>query len=188
MTLLELQVIFQSISSLAIAGGLVFTAIQFKNYRKAVHVTNYTKLVEMQMHLREMRVTDPALASVYRHDVQGLQNEREIREYFFNLMQLSVYEIVWFMYRQEQVPADYFQSWAKRMREIAAEPTFRAMMANPSMKILHDDFQAYIMDLIRQTPPRGTDPKGHAGNVRQHAPGAWMPGPVRGYTCVLGQT
>ncbi len=38
------------------------------------------------MHLREMRVSDPSLAEVYRHDVEFAETNREVREYFFNLM------------------------------------------------------------------------------------------------------
>jgi hypothetical protein len=152
MNLPLLQVLFQGLSSLAIAGGLIFTAIQFRHYRKAQHFANFSKLVEMQMHLREMRVTDPTLAEVYKDDVVGLTSGREIREYFFNLMQLSVFEIVWFGYRRGQVPADYYRSWETRMRQIVAEPSFRRMMASPSMKIMHDEFQAYIDAVVRATP------------------------------------
>lgn len=147
-----IQVVFQALSSLAIAGGFIFTAMQFRSYRKAQHVANFAKLVELQMHLREMRVHDPRLAEVYRHDVRHAQSEREVREYFFNLMQLSVFEIVWFAHQHRQVPEDYFRSWADRMRDIAAEPSFRLMMANPSMKIMHDEFQEYMQQMVRETP------------------------------------
>jgi hypothetical protein len=151
MTLQALQVFFQAISSLGIAGGLIFTAIQFRRYRQTQHFANFTKLVEMQMHLREMRVTDPTLAEVYRHDVAFAQSQREIREYFFNLMQLSVFEVVWFGYKQGQVPEDYYLGWERRVREIVVEPSFQTMMASPSMKIMHDDFQRFITELMRET-------------------------------------
>lgn len=153
MTLQELQVTFQALSSLAIAGGFIFTAMQFRSYRKAQHVANFAKLVEMQMHLREMRVGDPSLAEVYRHDVADMTSQREIRQHFFNLMQLSVFEIVWFGHKSGQIPDDYFRSWEKRMREIASEQSFRAMMAISRMKILHDEFHEYMIELVRTTPP-----------------------------------
>jgi len=143
-----IQITLQSISSFAIAGGLIFTAFQFLQYRRALHVANFSKLVELQMHLREMRVHDPSLAKVYRHDVEMLSTDDEIREYFFNLMQLSVFEIVWFSHRNGQLPDDYFESWVKRMRDIESEESFRKMMANPAMKILHDDFQQYVADMM----------------------------------------
>jgi len=157
-TVQEFQLGFQALSSLAIAGGFLYTAFQFKNYRRAQHVTNFTRLVELQMHLREMRVDDPALARVYRHDIEHATTDREIREYFFNLMQLSVFEIVWFAYKHDQVPLDYYRSWDRRMRDIAAEPSFRAMMASPSMKLMHDEFQKYIKEMVESTPARPTDP------------------------------
>lgn len=154
MTLQEVQVLVQSISSFAIAGGLIFTALQFRTYRRAQHFSNFSKLVELQMHLREMRVNDPTLAQVYRHDTDSANTPREVREYFFNLMQLGVFEIVWFGYRHGQIPEDYFKAWDSRMRAIAAEKSFRTMMASPSMKIMHDDFQKYIISVIAQTPER----------------------------------
>jgi hypothetical protein len=154
MTLLELQVLLQSISSFAIAGGLLFTAVQFRTYRRAQHFANFTKLVELQMHLREMRVSDPSLAQVYRHDTDSANTPREIREYFFNLMQLSVFEIVWFGYKHGQVPEDYFRAWDTRMRAIAAETSFRVMLSSPSMKIMHDEFQQYIVGVVASTPGR----------------------------------
>lgn len=155
MTIQELQVLLQAVSSFAIAGGLLFTAFQFKHVRRAQTVANFTKLVEMQMHVRELRVHDPALARVYRHDMEGMRTEQEVREYFFNLMQLSIFEIVWFGRLHGQVPEDYFRSWDMRMRDIAAEPSFRRMINSPSMKIMHDDFQAYILEVVRTTPERG---------------------------------
>lgn len=152
MTLQELQVLLQSISSLAIAGGLLYAAVQFQQVRKSAHVANFTRLVELQMHLREMRVTDPALAQVYKHDVQDLHDERAIREHFFNLMQLSVYEIVWFSHRMRQIPPDYYRSWEKRVREIAGEASFRRMLGGRSMKIMHDDFQRYMERMLHEVP------------------------------------
>ncbi|HYF14608.1 MAG TPA: hypothetical protein VD971_05980 [Phycisphaerales bacterium] len=149
-TATHIQLLLQSISSLAIAGGLIFTALQFRRYLRASDVANFTKMVELQMHLREMRVREPSLAYVYEDDVRGMRDDRDIKEYFFNLMQLSVYEIVWYSYRNGQLPRDYFESWSRRMRVIAAEPSFRRMMESPSMKIMHDGFQVYIRNLMHE--------------------------------------
>jgi hypothetical protein len=139
-----LQILLQALSSCAIAGGLIYTAMQFRAGRKAQHVANFAKLVEMQMQLRRMRVEDPSLAYVYKDDVSGLKDDDEIREYFFNLMQLSIFEIVWFSHKHGQLPDDYYQSWIKRMLAIEREDSFRKMIANPSMKILHDEFQVFV--------------------------------------------
>ena len=40
--------------------------------------------------------------------------------------------------------------WAVLLRDgvIESEDSFQRMMANPSMKILHDDFQTYIQDML----------------------------------------
>ena len=51
-----LQITLQALSSFAIAGGLLYTAIQFRHARKAQLVANFSKLVELQYQLRQIRV------------------------------------------------------------------------------------------------------------------------------------
>lgn len=157
MTIQDALPYLQSISSICIAGGFLYSALQFRTYRRAQHVANFTKLVELQMHLREMRVHDPELAKVYRDDVEDLTSAKDVREYFFNLMQVSVYEIVWFSNREGQLPDDYFRGWEARMRSIAAEPSFRKMVRNPSMKFMHDEFARHVETLIVTTPERSAE-------------------------------
>jgi hypothetical protein len=155
-TLQVVQVTLQALSSFAIAGGLIFTAVQFGQARKAQVVANFSKLVELQYQLREIRVHHPSLASVHEHDVQNLHSEREIQEYFLNLMQLSLFEIAWYAHKQGQLPADYFQSWTTRMWQVAQERSFRAMIDNPSMKIMHDEFDKFVRRLIDAKSPPGS--------------------------------
>jgi hypothetical protein len=143
-----LQITLQALSAFAIAGGLLYTAIQFRNARKAQLVANFSKLVELQYQLRQIRVERPDLASVHKLDVAHLHSEREIQEYFLNMMQLSLFEIAWYAHEHGQLPDDYFQSWAKRMRQIGQEDSFRRMIENPAMKIMHDDFEIYLRALL----------------------------------------
>lgn len=142
------QIVLQALSSFAIAGGFIFTAIQFRNARQAQLVANFSKLVELQAQLRYMRVQNPSLASVSPGDVENLKSDREIQEYFLNLIQLSLFEIAWYAHKHGQIPEDYFQSWMSRMWEVAQEPSFRSMIDNPSMKIMHDEFDTYVRRLI----------------------------------------
>ena len=143
-----IQVTLQALSSLAIAGGLVYAAVQFRSQRKAQLVANFSKLVELQYHLRELRVMDPSLASVHEHDIANLGSEREIRDYFLNLMQLSVFEIAWYAHHQKQLSDEYFESWETRMGQLAREDSFRKMIRNPASKIMHDDFAEYMRKLV----------------------------------------
>lgn len=148
-----LQITLQALSAFAIAGGFIYTAIQFRQARKAQEVANFSKLVELQYQLRQIRVEHPELASVHHHDVEHLQSEREIQEYFLNLMQLSLFEIAWYAHKEGQLPDDYFVSWEKRMRQVSREASFQRMIASPAMKIMHDDFDAYLRGLLRGSPP-----------------------------------
>jgi hypothetical protein len=152
-TLQIVQITLQALSSFAIAGGLIFTAIQFGHARKAQLVANFSKLVELQYQLRQIRVNQPSLASVHQHDVEYLHSEREIQEYFLNLMQLSLFEIAWYAHKHGQLPDDYFHSWTSRMWQVAQEQSFRRMIDNPSMKIMHDEFDLFVRHLIDLPAP-----------------------------------
>jgi hypothetical protein len=143
-----LQITLQALSAFAIAGGLLYTAFQFREARKAQTVANFAKLVELQYQLRKIRVDNPSLAAVHKLDVEHLHSDREIQQYFLNLMQLSLFELAWYAHKQGQLPDDYFESWEKRMVQLVDEETFRAMLANPAMKIMHDDFDAYVRALL----------------------------------------
>ena len=148
-----LQITLQALSAFAIAGGLFYTAIQFRHGRKAQDVANFSRLVELQYQLRQLRVQHPELASVHKLDVAHLHSDREIQEYFLNLMQLSLFEIAWYAHEQGQLSDDYFQSWAKRMMQVGEEDSFRRMIENPAMKIMHDDFETYVRALLRTGRP-----------------------------------
>jgi len=143
------QVTLQALSAFAIAGGLFYTAVQFRAARRAQAVANFAKIVELQFDLRKMRVENPALAAVSKLDVEHLKSDREIQEYFLQLMQLSLFEIAWYAHRQGQLPDDYFHSWSKRIRQLGQEETFRRMLSTPSVKIMHDDFDAYVRQLMK---------------------------------------
>jgi hypothetical protein len=148
-----IQVTLQALSAFSIAGGLLYAAIQFRQARRSQQVANFSKLVEMQYELRKIRVTNPELASVHKLDVERLHSEREVQEYFLNLMQLSLFEIAWYAHEQKQLPDDYFHSWTKRMQQVAQEPSFRRMLDNPAMKIMHDDFEKFLRTLLREKAP-----------------------------------
>jgi hypothetical protein len=143
-----IQVTLQALSAFAIAGGLLYTAFQFREARKAQAVANFAKLVELQYQLRKVRVDNPSLAAVHSHDVEHLHSDREVQEYFLNLMQVSLFELAWYAHKQGQLPEDYFSSWEKRMRQLSDEESFRAMLENPAMKIMHDDFDVYLRGLL----------------------------------------
>jgi hypothetical protein len=148
------QITLQALSAFAIAAGVLYTAVQLRQARKSQVVANFAKLVELQYDLRKLRVEHPSLAAVHKHDVEHLHSDREIQEYYLSLMQLSLFEIAWYAHQQEQLPDDYFQSWAKRMWQVGRDESFRRMLENPSMKIMHDDFDTYVRALLRSpTPP-----------------------------------
>jgi hypothetical protein len=149
-TLQIVQITLQALSAFAIAGGLLYTAVQFREARKAQAVANFAKLVELQYALRKIRVDHPSLASVYKDDVAHLHSDREIQAYYLSLMQLSVFELAWYAHKEGQLPDDYFRSWEKRVSELGGEDSFQAMLANPAMKIMHDDFDAYVRTLLKR--------------------------------------
>jgi len=153
-----IQVTLQALSSFAIAGGLIFTAVQFRQARKAQLVANFSKLVELQYQLRAIRVQNPSLASVHERDVDHLTSDRDVQDYFLNLMQLSLFEIAWYAHKHGQLPADYFASWSHRMLQLGEERSFQRMMENPAMKIMHDEFDTFVRQLMKMAKPPGARP------------------------------
>jgi len=143
-------VVFQAVSALAVAGGLVYAALQFRGWRTAQHVANFTKLVELQLQLRKMVVDDPTLGPVGLALPTGDPRE-DTRGYFYNLMQLSLFEIAWFSHRQGQLPDDYFASWTSHMATIAARPAFQSMWRSDRTKILHEGFRQYMEQVMTHT-------------------------------------
>jgi hypothetical protein len=145
---IKLQVIFQAVSTLAVTVGLAYTALQLRGWHATQYVANFTKLVELQLQLRKMVVDDPSLAPV------GLalptRNPEETRGFFYNLMQLSLFEIAWFSRQEGQLPEDYFASWAGQISEISTRPAFQAMWRSDQTKILHDGFRQYMERLVTQ--------------------------------------
>jgi hypothetical protein len=114
-------------------------------------VANFSKLVELQYQLRHLRVENPKLAS--EGDAQHLHSDHEIQVYYVNLMQLSLFEIAWYAHKHRQLPDDYFDSWRARIWDVAQEPSFRAMLDNPAMKIMHDEFATFVRQLIESPRP-----------------------------------
>lgn len=143
------QTIVQAVSILSMAGGLFYAAIQFRAWRTAQQVGNVTKLIELQLQLRKMMVDDPTLAPESLSMPAGFSRE-ETRAHFYNLMQVSLFEIAWYSHGQGQLTDDYFASWVGSMAEIARRPAFQTMWKNDQTKILHAGFRKYVDSLIER--------------------------------------
>jgi len=140
-----LHEIVHAIPVLAAAGGVFYAALQFRGWRLSQYVANFTKLIELQLQIRKMIIDDPALGP------EGVPKE-EMRAYYYNLIQLSVFEIAWNSHRHGQLADDYFASWKVSMASIAKRPAFRAMWQSDQTKILHDDFRKYMETLMQEKP------------------------------------
>src|SRR5262245_50832863 len=144
-----LQVVLQVVSVLAVAGGLVYAALQFRGWRTAQYVSNFTKLVELQLELRKMVVDAPTLATLGAGIPPGTMPD-EIRGTFYNLMQVSLFEIAWFSHQHGQLPRDYFASWVENMAVVIRRSAFRAMWEGDGTKMMHDGFRHYMDTLVVQ--------------------------------------
>jgi len=136
-------------STLGVAGGLVYAGLQLRGWRDAQYVVNFTKLVELQLQLRKMLVDDPTLA------FQGLglppdTPPKDIRGDYYNLMQLSLFEIAWFTHLHRQLTDDYFDSWVDSMSEVVQRPAFKEMWRREQLKIMHRGFRDYMNSVIKE--------------------------------------
>jgi hypothetical protein len=140
-----LSELVRAIPVLAAAGGVVYAALQFRGWRLSQYVANFTKLVELQLQIRKMVIDDPTLGP------EGILKE-EMRGYYYNLIQLSLFEIAWYSHEYGQLTDDYFASWEVNMLSIAKRPAFRAMWQSDRTKILHDGFRRYMERLMQGSP------------------------------------
>ncbi len=140
----------QTVSLFGVAAGLIYTGVQLRNWKNAQYVTNFTKLVELQMQLRKMVVDDPTLASATFGPGIEISLE-DIRGDFYNLMQVSLFEIAWFSHRHGQLTEDYFKTWTGYMVTVMQRPAFREMWKFDRTKILHARFREYIDTLLSTT-------------------------------------
>ena len=69
-----------------------------------------------------MLIDDPALGQ------EGVP-KAEIQVYYYNLIQLSLFEIAWYSHRYGQLTDDYFASWEASMASIAKTPSFSGHVA-----------------------------------------------------------
>jgi hypothetical protein len=145
----SLHVVLQAIPVLAAAVGLVYAARQFRGWRNAQYVANFTKLSELKLQLRKMVVDDPTLGP------EGVP-AKDMRSYYYSFMQLSLFEIAWFSHRHGQLTDDYFAAWRSNMVAIARHPDFRAMWQSDQTKILHAGFRKYMDALMREVAAQDT--------------------------------
>jgi len=144
------QLMVQATSILALTGGLIYAALQFRGWRTAQYVTNFTELVKLQLELRKMVVDDPTLAIPGLGVPSGTRPE-DIPSNFYNLMQLSLFEIAWFSHTKGQLTDNYFNSWVTNMAEVVQRPAFRAMWQSDRTKIMHDGFRQYMNTFMGDT-------------------------------------
>ena len=95
-----------------------------------------------------MLVDDPKLA------LEGLglpptTPPDDIRGEYYNLMQLSLFEIAWFTHQRGQLTDDYFDSWVANMEEVVQRPAFRTMWQSEREKILHSGFRDYMNNMMK---------------------------------------
>jgi hypothetical protein len=144
-----LQISLQVVTALAVAGGFVYAALQFRGWRTAQYVANFTKLVELQLQLRKMVVDDPTLAPIGL-SMPADRSPDELRSYFYNLMQLSLFEIAWFGYTNGQLPKDYFDSWLANISLLSKRKSFHTMWRSDTTKIMHAGFRHYMDGLMKE--------------------------------------
>ena len=71
-----------------------------------------------------------------------------IRVGYYNLMQVSLFEIAWFSHRHGELTKDYFETWTAYMKAVAQRPTFREMWALDRSAILHNRFRKYMDSIL----------------------------------------
>jgi hypothetical protein len=142
------QFVVQFISTLGVAGGVVYAGKQLRGWRDSQYIANFTKLVQLQLEMRKMAVDDPTLA--FQSHGAPAATPRDIREDYYNLMQLRLFEIAWFTHLHGQLTDDYFNSWVAGMAEVIQRPAFKTMWDKERLKIQHSGFRDYMNEMMKQ--------------------------------------
>ena len=142
-----LQVVLQAVSALAVTGGAGLRGLAVSGVANRAACGEFYHAGRAAITTPQMAVEDPTLATLGA----GMSPETapdEIRGNFYNLMQVSLFEIAWFSHQHGQLPHDYFASWVASMAVVAQRPAFRTMWQSDRTKILHAGFRQYMNILL----------------------------------------
>lgn len=127
---------------------LIVLIIQTRHLQKTMYAANYGKMIEMLKDLRLLRINDPSLAKVYSKEVEGLSNE-DIRYHFFNLIVLSILEMLFVDWKQGLISRETWEYWLDSIRRISAEKSFREMVLRESYKIVNPEFCRIVEGIVK---------------------------------------
>lgn len=137
---------FMAIQTVVFLITLLVLIRQNGHLQRTIYASTYSRMIEMLKDLRAMRIEDPTLAQVYKGDTNG-KTEQEIRHHFFNLIVLSIAELLFVNRKLKLAPDRDWDNWIEAIRHLAQEPSFRAMVLGPSRKIVHPEFEGMVKQI-----------------------------------------
>jgi len=126
---------------------LIILIIQTRHLQRTIYSSNYGRMIEMLKELRVLRINDPSLAKVYAREVEGLTDE-QIRFHFFNLIVLSILEMLYIDWSQGLISKETWEYWLDAIRKISHEKSFRDMVLRKSYKIVNPDFSKIVESIV----------------------------------------
>jgi hypothetical protein len=144
-SMIELLTLIQTV---VLTITLIILIIENRTLRKTIYASNYGKMIDMLKELRLLRINDPELAKVYETEVKNL-SPTETRYHFFNLIVLSILEMLFVDMKLGLITKDTWQFWLKRIQDIANEKSFRQMVLRQSYKIVNPEFCKIVEEIVK---------------------------------------
>jgi hypothetical protein len=126
---------------------LIILIIQTRHLQRTIYSSNYGRMIEMLKELRVLRINNPSLAKVYASEVEGLTDE-QIRFHFFNLIVLSILEMLYIDWSQGLISKETWEYWLDAIRKISHEQSFRDMVLRKSYKIVNPEFSKIVESIV----------------------------------------
>jgi len=105
-------------------------------------------MIDMLKELRLLRINDPELAKVYETEIKSL-SPIETKYHFFNLIVLSILEMLYVDMKLGLITKDTWQFWLAKIRDIATEKSFRQMVLRQSYKIVNPEFCRIVEKIVK---------------------------------------
>lgn len=120
---------------------------QLGRLRKTFLSSNYGQFIALLKDLRMERVRHPDLARVYSEETEGM-DDAEIRNHFFNLIVLSIFEKVYYDKNLGLVDNDTWKFWLESMKNLCNERSFKNMILRQSYKIANPELVKILREYV----------------------------------------
>ena len=154
LTLMEYAAVAEIIATVAVIISLVFVAQSINHNSAIMQSNNDSFLYELQhARIREF-LTTPGTASIYIKRRQGEELTSEEREIYFwdKALELSIWEIAFSRFRDDQFSTKQWQSWDAYFSQAFTTEMFSRQSWQEVRNYFPQDFRAHVDKVYEGNP------------------------------------